>query len=230
MVYDTAFYDRHLAGSARAARVIVDRVTALVAPRTVIDVGCGVGAWVRAWEEAGAEAIGCDGDYVDRGRLVCAPAQFHAVDLSRPETLALVWPGRRFDLVTTLEVAEHLEAGVARAFVEALCGRTDTVLFGAAIPGQGGTEHVNEQFPSYWSAIFAAFGFRPFDLLRPLISAETGVPFWYRQNTILFAREGAAWEALYRRALDLDLVREALARPMDVAVRELHLQEFETEW
>ncbi len=229
MVYDTAFYDRHVAGSARAAEVIVGRVKALVAPRTVIDVGCGVGAWVKAWSEAGAEAVGCDGDYVDRDLLVCAPEQFHAVDLSEPETLAAVMGERRFDLVMSLEVAEHLDAAVARGFVGALCGCTDMVLFGAAIPGQGGTDHVNEQFPSYWVAIFAAFGFEPFDLLRPLISADTRVPFWYRQNTILFAREGAAWEALYRKALDLGYLREALARPMDVAIRELHMREFETE-
>lgn len=221
MIYDETFYATHVEGSTRAARTIVARVKALVEPRTVVDVGCGVGAWVRAWREAGVAAVGCDGDHVDRARLVCDPAQFHAVDLSRPDDLAAVLPQARFDLVTTLEVAEHLDATVAEAFVGALCALSDTVLFGAAIPGQGGVHHVNEQYPSYWAARFAAFGFEPFDLLRPLISTEPAVPFWYRQNTILFCRAGAVHDALFRRALDLGWVREALTKPMDVAVRDL---------
>jgi hypothetical protein len=51
----------------------------------------------------------------------------------------------RFDLAMSLEVAEHLTPGRAESFIQELCGVSDCVLFGAAIPGQGGTNHIHER-------------------------------------------------------------------------------------
>ena len=68
--------------------------------------------------------------------------------------------GRRFDLVNCLEVAEHLDASRADSFVDDLCALGDVVVFSAAIPGQGGTHHVNEQFQSYWQERFRRNGSR----------------------------------------------------------------------
>ena len=70
---------------------------------------------------------------------------FFAVDLKRPLQLE-----RRFDLVLSLEVAEHLPEECAATFVESLIGLGSVILFSAAIPFQGGTHHVNEQWSNYW--------------------------------------------------------------------------------
>jgi hypothetical protein len=96
-------------------------------------------------------------------------------------------PHRDFDLVECLEVAEHLEETAADRFVESLTSHTGTVLFSAAVPGQGGTHHVTEQWPSYWIPKFGRAGFQPFDVIRPRIWKDRRVVVWYRQNILIFA-------------------------------------------
>ena len=65
------------------------------------------------------------------------------------------------------------------------------VLFSAAVPGQGGSHHINEQWPSYWRSLFAAEGFKLFDPIRPLIRHNSSVQWWYRQNLLVFASPGS---------------------------------------
>jgi 2-polyprenyl-3-methyl-5-hydroxy-6-metoxy-1,4-benzoquinol methylase len=57
---------------------------------------------------------------------------------------------KEFDLVVSLEVAEHLPASAADQFVNTLVKHGKKILFSAAIPGQGGQDHLNEQWPDYW--------------------------------------------------------------------------------
>jgi len=98
---------------------------------------------------------------------------------------------RRFDLAMSVEVAEHLPPERAAGFVADLCALAPVVLFSAAIPGQGGEHHVNEQWPSYWSRLFAARGYRASDVLRPAIWNDEQIAWWYRQNLVLFASADA---------------------------------------
>src|SRR5262249_55540494 len=104
-----------------------------------------------------------------------------AVDLQRPVRL-----DDRFDLALCLEVAEHLPAKSARALVESLAAAAPVVLFSAALPGQGGTHHVNEQWPLYWERLFAENGMQKRDVLRPLIWRNRSISDCYRQNIYLF--------------------------------------------
>ena len=145
-LYNSAFYNWQAAGSTASARVIVPMLAELTHPSSVLDVGCGVGGWVGTWLDSGADAIGVDGDYVPRDQL-CIPAdRFINHDLSTPLDL-----GRRFDLVTCLEVAEHLPQEDAQTIVDSLCQHADVIAFSAAVPGQGGTGHVNERWPTFWA-------------------------------------------------------------------------------
>jgi hypothetical protein len=86
----------------------------------------------------------------------------------------------------SLETAEHLEPESAEAFVECLTCLSNIVLFSAAVPGQGGTGHINEQWTAYWVKLFADRGYVGADVIRPRIWEDQRIPFWYRQNTILF--------------------------------------------
>ena len=88
----------------------------------------------------------------------------------------------------SLEVAEHLEEEYAAGFVKLLCDASDLVLFGAAIPAQGGHNHVNERWPSYWKALFEKNGYEIIDIIRPRIWTDNRVEWWYRQNTLLFIK------------------------------------------
>jgi hypothetical protein len=61
------------------------------------------------------------------------------------------------------------------------------VLFSAASPHPGGTDHVNEQWPDYWAERFATHGYPVVDGLRPFIWSNSAVLPFYRQNLLMFA-------------------------------------------
>jgi len=98
---------------------------------------------------------------------------------------------RQFDLVVSLEVAEHLPSAHAETFVQSLTRLGPVVLFSAAIPFQGGTGHLNEQWPDYWAAKFAKRGYVVVDAVRGRIWDIEDIPWWYAQNAFLFVRHEA---------------------------------------
>jgi len=150
---------------------------------SVLDVGCGQGAWLSVWKSLGVkEILGLDGGYVEKARLLIEPGEFVAHDLRTPFDLE-----RRFDIVQSLEVAEHLPEHSSEAFVDALTRHGDLVVFSAAPPGQGGDHHVNEQPYEYWRRKFAARGYVALDFLRPRLSGRREIAPWYRYNIFLFA-------------------------------------------
>lgn len=183
-VYTPAFFDELTEGTRGSARTVIPAVIELLKPASVLDVGCGTGTWLSEWRRAGVtDVVGIDGDYVDRAALQLTAEQFVPADLRRPFSL-----DRKFDLVQSFEVAEHLEEAHADAFVESLAAHGETILFSAAVPGQGGTHHVNEQWPSYWAEKFAKAGYTAYDVIRPRFWTDPRVVWWYKQNILLFAR------------------------------------------
>ena len=182
-LYDDQFFDWVDSGALRSARGLLPIAMSSVRLSSVLDVGCGRGTWLAAWREMGVlDVVGIDGDYVDRSRLAIPADKFVPVDLTTAWSLE-----RRFDLVQSLEVAEHIAPIHSETFVSRLCAAGDVVLFSAAQPGQGGEMHVNEQTPEYWAAIFARNGFERFDALRSHVAADQTIEPWYRYNAFLFA-------------------------------------------
>ena len=183
--YNEAFFESVAGGSLRSARTIVRIVNEALHPKSVIDVGCGVGTWLKAWSELGVEDIfGIDGEYVRGDQLLIRADRFQPMDLAAPKQIS-----RRFDLVESLEVAEHLPSSVAERFVAFLASLGSVVLFSAAIPNQGGVHHINEQWPDYWAKLFVKHGFISIDILRDLIWDNPEIDYWYCQNALLFVRE-----------------------------------------
>jgi len=193
--YGPEFYARQGPGSLRSARIVAALVAELVAPRSVVDVGCGLGGWLLAFNEAGARELrGLDGNHVDRSKLYIDPVCFTAVDLAQPFRIA-----GRFDMAVCVEVAEHLPHARSRDLVDTLCDAAPVVLFSSALPGQGGSGHVNEQWPEYWRQRFHAHGFHTINAIRPLIREDPRVLWWYRQNLVLYASDaGLAAHPLLR--------------------------------
>lgn len=76
---------------------------------------------------------------------------------------------RQFDLVISLEVAEHLPKECAATFVDSLTRLGPVILFSAAIPFQGGTDHINEQWLDYWAKYFQEKGYVAIDCIRKRI-------------------------------------------------------------
>jgi len=182
--YSADFYSYLASFAARSAQVVVPRLTAVLPVRSVVDFGCGQGAWLSVWRSSGATVVGVDGPYVDPDRLLVDPALFHAADLAKPIDL-----GRRFDLVQSLEVAEHLPATKAEQFIATLTAHGPCVLFSAAVPGQGGENHINEQPLDYWRAMFRRRGYVAIDWLRPQLVDDQTVEPSYRYNVMLYVEE-----------------------------------------
>jgi SAM-dependent methyltransferase len=185
--YSSHFFDRIQEGAVRSAREVVPLLLEWVRPASVVDVGCGNGTWLSVFREAGVKTIlGLDGDYVDQNQLLIPREFFQPADLANPPST-----GARFDLVVSLEVAEHLPEEAAARFVAFLTGLGPVVAFSAAIPHQRGTHHVNEQWPGYWAGLFRERGFTVVDALRDRLWTNDAVEWWYAQNLLLFVRDSA---------------------------------------
>jgi hypothetical protein len=215
--YDDAFYDRETEQALQSARLVVPVLLTLIQPRSVIDIGCGRGAWLRAFDENKVEILrGIDGPWVDRSKLLVAADCFEPTDLSQPVTVS-----GRYDLAICLEVVEHLAHTTARRLIETLANLSSLVLFSAAVPGQGGTGHINEQWPLVWRSEFERHGFVRLDALRPLLLHDRRIASWYRQNIFLFAtREALAASPALQAAQDparwdtLDIIRRDILEDM----------------
>ena len=182
-VYSSDFYAYIDSGSRASARAVAALLLSEMKIQSLVDVGAGHGAWAAEWLAAGVtDVIAVDGHYVNLKQLAVPAKNFKSHDLSEPLELR-----RKFDLVQSLEVAEHLSEEHAEIFIDSLVRHGDVVLFSAAVPNQGGEHHVNEQPPEYWRELFAARGYEVFDWVRPQVAANREVKAWYRFNSFLYA-------------------------------------------
>jgi SAM-dependent methyltransferase len=183
--YNRDFYKAHESGSRRSAEQIVPLVLELIRPTSVVDVGSGTGTWLSVFNESGVLEffLGVDGDWVDRNALEIPANSFLSSDLTKPLRI-----DRRFDLVVSLEVAEHLPIECAETFVDSLINLGDVILFSAAIPCQGGTNHVNEQWPDYWANLFKQKEYLAIDCIRHKVWQNDLVEWWYAQNTLFYIK------------------------------------------
>jgi SAM-dependent methyltransferase len=182
--YKSDFFTEISRYSLRSAQEIVPLIIEMAEPRSVVDVGCGTGTWLAVFRELGVDDVcGVDGDYVDRGLLQIPHEKFVVRDLAKPFTL-----NRVFDLVVSLEVAEHLPLESAETFVSSLVELGPVILFSAAVPRQGGDHHVNEQWPEYWARQFRSKGYQGIDCVREKVWNNEHVAWWYAQNSVIYVR------------------------------------------
>lgn len=184
--YTEAYFHRISEGSIRSAKEVYAALEDIGVKygrdTTVIDIGCGVGEWNNGNENY----FGVDYKIPVKS-LIIPKERYIELNLEKPETFKDVFDKSKFDLCLCLEVAEHISLERADALIELLCQLSDTVLFSAAIPYQGGTGHVNEQWQSYWSKKFENNNFYA-PVNQPEIRSNINIELWYRQNIILFKK------------------------------------------
>lgn len=164
-----------------SAGIVVPLILDLFNPKSVVDVGCGIGQWLVEFKNQGIEdVIGIDGFHLNKSLFLPDQNNLMQFDLEKKFDA-----GRTFDLAISLEVAEHISAENADVFVHSLTRLSHTILFSAAIPGQGGQNHINEQWPSYWQQKFKAFGYSFYDTIRPKIWWNREIKSYYRQNMFI---------------------------------------------
>lgn len=182
---DQFFEQRHTNTQHAATRVLSLVLDVIPKLSSAVDIGCGVGTWLSVLKEKGINDIqGVDGEWVNQALLEIPSEQFLSKNVAEGVQLQ-----RRFDLAISLEVAEHLPPQRADPFIQNLIDLADFVLFSAAIPFQGGTNHVNEQWPEYWSGLFKAKGYVGLDIVRRMIWNDPVVPYYYKQNTLFYAKQ-----------------------------------------
>lgn len=209
--YTRNFYEHQRERSRSSALEIVPLVIELIKPGSVVDIGCGSGAWLSVFRENSVEDIyGLDGDWVDQKMLFIPADRFAKIDLKEPVRI-----DRQFDLVMSLEVAEHIPAERAGTYVDSLTALGPVILFSAAIPGQGGTHHVNEQWPEYWVRLFQQREYTVIDCLRKKVWSNDRIEWWYKQNILLFVRldQMDRYPLLRRELADTALTQLSLVHP-----------------
>jgi SAM-dependent methyltransferase len=188
MVSEKTYKHTEKEHNTNAAAEIVPFLMDLFQPKSVIDIGCGIGTWLYQFKKCGVTNVkGIDIPYVDKILLskYLQENEFEAIDLANSFNL-----NQKFDLAISLEVAEHLPEFAAHEFVRSIVQHSDIVVFSAAIPYQEGQNHLNEQWPEYWQNIFKSFGYEAYDIIRDKFWDNENVDIWYRQNIVLYAKPG----------------------------------------
>lgn len=187
-LYTKNFYLQKQGWTHDSADIVISELFKIISPKSVIDVGCGIGTWLAACVNNGIDdVLGVDGDYVEKAMLEIPEHQFLSHDLATDLKIE-----RTFDLAISLEVAEHLHENRAKSFVDTLTQAAPIVLFSAAIPYQGGVHHVNEQWQDYWYNLFIQKDYLPSDILRKRIWRNNKVAEHYIQNIILYIKKDYA--------------------------------------
>lgn len=196
-----------------AARKIVPLLIKTFKPRSVVDIGCGSGAWLKVFEEHGVtDYLGIDINtptYIPINRFI--KHDLRSAELPKQAR-------RKFDLALCLEVAEHLPEQYAETLINNLCQLSDTICFSAAIPFQGGCGHVNEKWPEYWAELFSRNRYKALDILRGIIWNDSEIPFWYRQNILIYIRE--------EKANNFHLIHD-LPKPLSIVHPQLYLNKID---
>lgn len=153
-------------------------------PRSLLDVGCGTGTWLKVAQQLGiTDVFGVDGVAIPAGQLLISSSLFRNQDLTIPLSL-----GRKFDAAICFEVAEHLPEQNASTLINSLVSHSDLIIFSAGAPGQDGQNHVNCQWPEYWQKKFNESNFECSDAIRWRVWADKRIHPWYRQNVFIARR------------------------------------------
>lgn len=151
--------------------------------KTVLDVGCGDGAALRAFRDLGCSVIGIDGVAQDDEDII-------QHDFATGPLLEDV--GDDYDLVWSCEVVEHVEERYLPNLLDSLT-RGRLLLMTHAMPGQPGWHHVNCRTSDYWVGVMVTVGFHLDQELtrdtRALAAANLDPNNHYVRSGLAFRRE-----------------------------------------
>ena len=191
-------------------------------PKSVVDVGCGLGTWLYVFNSHGVkEILGIEGHHLNKDMLVISEDNVMLANLEEEFRIT-----KKFDLALSLEVAEHLSESVSDRFIESLTMLSDVIVFSAAIPNQGGQNHINEQWIGYWQSRFEKHDFILTDEIRPLFWRNEKIEWWYKQNMVVAIKKGTQTPFRHIKP-PLDLVHPLLFASKNKVIK--YLKENENE-
>jgi glycosyltransferase involved in cell wall biosynthesis len=133
---------------------IAEQIVKRIAPQKVLDVGCAKGFLVEALRKHGVKAYGID-------------VSAYAIEEVQPEIRefcsigsATAPLGDHYDLITCIEVLEHLPEEEAKKAVKNICSHARSVLFSSTSNYLHPDDtHINLHPPEYWIDQFRHYGF-----------------------------------------------------------------------
>ncbi|MFC1646139.1 class I SAM-dependent methyltransferase [Candidatus Omnitrophota bacterium] len=185
-IYNRSFFDKNLKWNLPISEAVVDILIKYFNPRSVVDVGCGNAEFLWQFQKKSIVIKGYEGSR-------------HAINNALIDKKFIQWfdlrnrlqPQERYDLALCLEVAEHIERSYSQVLIDSLSNLSDTIIFTAATPGQGGHFHINEQPRSFWINLWKKNNFKYIDQLTLKIKEEfrmNKILHWYSDNLMVFKR------------------------------------------
>jgi len=157
---------------------------------SVIDVGCYNGIWLEECSKLGiSRIVGIDAPYIKSEWLVIPESNFYRIDLEsllNSTILDILVPREKYDLCINLEVAEHLSYNCSFNLVKFLTSLSNTILFSAATPDQGGDAHINTQKHTFWIELFNSLNYKEDNCLQYKFNDDKVVFPWYNKNIFIF--------------------------------------------
>lgn len=190
-IYDKKFFDNTKKFESASAQSIVNILIKYFKPKSVVDVGCGIGIYLAEFSKRGIEIKGYDGAVsAISGSL--AGKKIKKYDLNQPLNAE-----KKYDLCLCIEVAEHLPYESANILLDSLTGLSDIIVFTAATPGQGPKSigHINEQPHEFWVDLFKI---RRFTLNKKLTEeikkemSDQNVIWWIIKNIMIYQKQSFA--------------------------------------
>ena len=172
-------------------------------PATALDAGCAMGFLVEGLRGQGVDASGIDvSEYaISQAHESVAP---HCSVASLTDPL----PGR-YDLITCIEVLEHLPPTETERAIANLCAATDMLLISSTPEDFGEPTHLNVQPPEAWSAKLAEHGFMR-DLDRDLSYISPWAALYSRREEPVAETVRRYDRAWYRLRREVAEVRKSL--------------------
>ncbi len=186
LVYDKRFFKRNIKLSSQTAKFFADYVIKNFSFQNVYDFGCGNGIYLKYFYERNFNVLGLDASQNASKTSLIPSELILEKDLRKKIDL-----NKKSDILICFEVAEHLPAKYADILVDNLTRHSDLIFFTAAKPGQGGTNHFNEQLPKYWIDKFEKRNFfylkQETKKLKKFLKENNGV-FWIVENLMIFKK------------------------------------------
>ena len=132
---------------------IWDKLIEIYNPKTIIDIGCGLGHSLAYFLEKGVNSFGIEGL---PAAINCSPVKEHII--KHDYTLDKYVPENNIDLAWCCEFVEHVEEKYLENFMLTF-SKCKIVAMTHAVPGQKGYHHVNCQPKEYWIDKFKEYGF-----------------------------------------------------------------------
>jgi 2-polyprenyl-3-methyl-5-hydroxy-6-metoxy-1,4-benzoquinol methylase len=186
-IYDERFFKNTVELENPSAPAVAEILIKQFAPKSVIDIGCGVGIYLAELAKRRVEVTGYDGSPAALANALLKD-KIHLHDLCQPLKL-----NRQFDLCLCLELAEHLPKTCAKNLISTLTSLSSSVVFTAATPGQAPKSlgHINEQPHRYWQKLFRQKGFLLNQSLTEKIRQQMvkeNVIWWLPKNLMILQK------------------------------------------